>query len=112
MTLGFFLESLHLVEFAFLYVLIVLAFQVHNRFSKATNLMAALFASFYGLTDEIHQLFVDGRSFTINDLIKDWCGVWIAYFVVKLKYLRRNKDSHGITDESADNVLASINQKV
>ncbi|SDO15302.1 VanZ family protein [Halobacillus aidingensis] len=111
MTLGFFLESLHLVEFAFLYILVVLALQVHNRFSKTTNLLAAIFASFYGLIDEIHQLFVDGRSFTINDLIKDWCGVWITYFVVYLKYLRWAKHSHGTTDDSVEGEYALFKQK-
>ncbi|MBX0357648.1 VanZ family protein [Halobacillus sp. Nhm2S1] len=112
MTLGFFLESLHLVEFAFLYVLIVLALQVHNRFSNTTNLLAAILASSYGFIDEVHQLFVDGRSFTINDLIKDWCGVWITYFVVKLKYLRRNKHFHGTTEEDVENGWASLKHKL
>ncbi|MBN9654995.1 VanZ family protein [Halobacillus sp. GSS1] len=111
MTLGFFLESLHLIEFALLYILIVLALQIHNHFSKTTNLLAAILASFYGLTDEFHQLFVDGRSFTINDLIKDWCGVWITYFIVKLKYFRRNKHPHGEPEDVIENVFTLINQK-
>ncbi|MEC3883965.1 VanZ family protein [Halobacillus sp. HZG1] len=110
MTLGFFLESLHLIEFALLYVLIVLALQVHDRFSKTTNILAAIFASFYGLTDEFHQLFVDGRSFTINDLIKDWCGVWTAYFIVNLISLRRNNHSHRNSEDDVDTVRASLNQ--
>ncbi|RDY71599.1 VanZ family protein [Halobacillus trueperi] len=111
MTLGFFLESLHLVEFALLYVLIVLALHVHNRSTKATNLLAAIFASFYGFIDETHQFFVVGRSFTVNDLIKDWCGVWITYFVVKFKHLRINNHSHGTTNNVVDHVFAPLNQK-
>ncbi|MGR9048715.1 VanZ family protein [Halobacillus faecis] len=94
MTLGFFLESLHLVEFAFLYILIVLALHVHSRFTKATNLLAAIFASFYGLIDEVHQLFVDGRSFTVIDLIKDWVGVWISYTIITIQQFSLNRIFH------------------
>lgn len=88
MTLGFFLESLHLIEFAILYLMLIAALKVHRRFTRITNLLAAIFACFYGLTDEVHQLFVDGRSFTRNDLMKDWIGVMTAYTIVRLKSKR------------------------
>lgn len=85
MTLGFLLESLHLIEFAVLYLMIIAALRVNNRYTRNTNLLAAILACFYGLTDEIHQLFVDGRSFTVHDLLKDWIGVSATYIVVRIK---------------------------
>lgn len=41
-----------------------------------------IFCIFYGLTDEIHQLFVPGRSFQIIDLIMDASGALIAIVLV------------------------------
>lgn len=85
MTVGFFLESLHLIEFSLLYLMVVAALKVYHHFTRTTNLLAAIFACFYGLIDEVHQLYVDGRSFTVNDLIKDWIGVMVSYTVVRIK---------------------------
>ncbi len=33
-----------------------------------------LFCTFYGISDEIHQLFVEGRSFEFGDMIADAVG--------------------------------------
>lgn len=82
-------ESLHLVEFALLYGLIVAAFLVNGRFTPIVSLGAAVFASFYGLTDEIHQAFVPYRSATVIDAVKDVTGVAVAFFLVKYYYFER-----------------------
>ncbi|MBM7648372.1 VanZ family protein [Bacillus ectoiniformans] len=79
-------ESLHLIEFAILYGLIVNAFLANGRFTTATHLAAAIIASFYGLIDEIHQAFVPYRSATIIDAVKDITGVLICYLIVRYTY--------------------------
>ena len=33
-----------------------------------------LFASLYGISDEVHQLFVPGRTFSIQDMMADGLG--------------------------------------
>ncbi|MFD2446749.1 VanZ family protein [Bacillus sp. CGMCC 1.16607] len=76
-------ESLHLVEFAILYLLFVLAAFFNRRLTPAINLSFAVIAGLYGITDEIHQSFVPARSATLIDVIKDLTGVAIAYYIIK-----------------------------
>lgn len=82
-------ESLHLVEFAILYGLIAAAFLANGRLTPMVSFAAAVFASFYGLADEIHQAFVPYRSATLIDAIKDVTGVAIAFLAVKYMYFER-----------------------
>lgn len=82
-------ESLHLVEFAILYGLIALAFLANDKLTPFVSLAAAVFASFYGLADEIHQAFVPYRSATLIDAIKDVTGVIIAFLAVKYMYFEQ-----------------------
>lgn len=83
-------EALHLVEFAILYVLIIYAFLANGRLTPFISLAAALFSSFYGLADEIHQAFVPYRSATLIDAIKDITGIFIAFTMVKYMYFEKN----------------------
>jgi VanZ family protein len=78
-------ESLHLVEFAILYLLFVLAAFFNKKFTPTANLVFAVIAALYGLTDELHQSFVPYRSATLIDLIKDVTGVTIAYYIIRKK---------------------------
>lgn len=78
-------ESLHLVEFAILYLLLVMALRTSGRLTRATSIICAVFAISYGLLDEIHQSFVPYRSATIIDFVKDTIGVLIAYYFTKPK---------------------------
>ncbi|MBU8915054.1 VanZ family protein [Bacillus sp. FJAT-29953] len=101
-------ESLHLIEFAILYVLLVLAFLTFRRGEKAEssvasegdrtvknvtvasfsftpgwNLACALFAAFYGISDEIHQSFYPYRSASLFDLVKDFLGISVSYYFIR-----------------------------
>ncbi|WP_335871201.1 VanZ family protein [Bacillus sp. 2205SS5-2] len=75
-------ESLHLVEFALLYVLFVGALWVQGKFTARTNIIFALLAGFYGLTDEIHQSFIPARSATVIDFVKDITGVAVCFWII------------------------------
>ncbi|MCQ6274637.1 VanZ family protein [Bacillus sp. V3B] len=79
---AFIKESLHLVEFAILYVLLVLALLTVRGLSPTLNLVCLLIASLYGIIDEIHQSFVPYRSATMIDVVKDIIGVLVASWVV------------------------------
>lgn len=83
-------ESLHLIEFAILYLMLVLAAFTSGRFSAKINLLCALIAALYGVVDEIHQSFVPYRSATLIDVIKDVAGVLVAYYFVH-KAAQKNK---------------------
>ncbi|MBB6447201.1 VanZ family protein [Bacillus benzoevorans] len=86
-------ESLHLVEFAILYVLLVLALLTIRGLTRKLNLVCILIASLYGLSDEIHQSFVPARSATLIDLVKDVIGVlaasWVMYGAYQKKRFQR-----------------------
>lgn len=83
-------ESLHLVEFAILYLLFVLAFLTTDKFSLRVSFWCAVVASLYGIIDEIHQYFVPYRSATFIDVVKDIVGVYVASYFVNRAY-RKNK---------------------
>ncbi len=52
-----------------------------------------VFALLYGLTDEIHQIFVPNRSFEWADLLADLCGALLvqALFIGFLNHQRPNQ---------------------
>ncbi|WP_059171875.1 VanZ family protein [Bacillus sp. FJAT-27445] len=76
-------ESLHLVEFAILYGLFVLASLTGKRkFKRSINMLLAAAAALYGLTDEIHQSFYPYRSASLFDLFKDVLGIAVVYYFV------------------------------
>ncbi|AJD92317.1 hypothetical protein JMA_30000 [Jeotgalibacillus malaysiensis] len=85
-------ESLHLIEFGILHFLFIAALLVHGKLNVATHTLAAVFASFYGFVDEIHQAFVPYRSATIIDAVKDIIGVVVVYLLIQRFYFVK-KDS-------------------
>ncbi len=54
---------------------------------------AVIVGMFYAFTDEVHQLFVVGRSGQFRDILIDSCGVLcgvLVYYKVKFKIIREN----------------------
>jgi VanZ like family len=88
-------ESLHLIEFAILYGLFVLALLAHGMLGYTINFTVALIAIFYGFVDEIHQSFVPYRSATMIDAAKDLIGVTALFWIVNRTYFRNS--GHGLT---------------
>lgn len=79
-------ESLHLVEFGILYVLLVLAALSTEGFTPLMSFAFMGVATSYGLVDEIHQSFVPYRSATVIDFIKDVIGVLVASHFIHHAY--------------------------
>ncbi|HNW91730.1 MAG TPA: VanZ family protein [bacterium] len=65
----------HAVLYAVLGGLLTLALPA-GTLAGATGAIAI--GTLYGVTDEIHQFFVPGRSTEIADVLADWCGVMLA----------------------------------
>ncbi|PLR85095.1 hypothetical protein CVD25_00225 [Bacillus canaveralius] len=82
-------ESLHLIEFGILHVLLAVAYITTGKFSARTNLICALIAASYGLLDEIHQYFVPYRSATLIDFVKDVIGVITAWWIIRAAYFHK-----------------------
>lgn len=75
-------KSAHFLEFAGLSLLLCGAFTCScGRKKMALGLVTA---SAYAATDEVHQIFVDGRSCQFNDWVLDTCGtiVGLAFFAL------------------------------
>jgi VanZ family protein len=77
-------ESLHLIEFAILYVLLVLAFLTRKvPFTASLNIICAVIAGLYGVSDEIHQSFYAYRSASWFDLVKDFTGIIVCFYFIR-----------------------------
>ncbi len=69
-------DLLHIVEFmslSFLFVLLLLVLSMYRIYLNM--IISAIFGITYAFSDEVHQIFVDGRSFEITDLLLDCTGV-------------------------------------
>lgn len=104
-------ESLHLVEFAILYLLFVGFLLSEGKLTLKTNLLVAVISMMYGVVDEIHQYFVPYRSATIIDVIKDVTGVLVCYWIVNRSYFVKN-NSLGFFMQKVEGWLTSSYQKV
>ncbi len=62
-----------------------------HRSASVAIIGAALLASLYGLSDEIHQLYVPGRRATIGDFVADTIGAVLAVAVWHFVFRRRQK---------------------
>jgi len=73
-------KIVHFVLFGVLALFVFMALRLGLGVKPGLAAMAAfVFASFYGGTDEIHQLFTPGRSCDINDWIADTAGACMIF---------------------------------
>jgi polysaccharide biosynthesis protein VpsQ len=86
---GLLLESLHLIEFGILYVLIVLFQLSFGNLNRGKEIAAIILSFLYSISDEIHQLFVPFRTFSVGDLIKDLIGIVLMWLL--FRYLHNRK---------------------
>jgi polysaccharide biosynthesis protein VpsQ len=92
---GLILESLHLIEFGILYVLIVLFQLSFSNLNRRKEITAIILSFLYSLTDEIHQLFVPFRTSSIGDLIKNVIGIILMWLLVRYLHKRKNNVVQG-----------------
>ena len=83
-------KIVHLIEYFLLGVLASRAF--NNSFPRVAvfkyYFLIILFCSLYGLSDEIHQLFVPGREFSGADILADVLGASIGALVYRLRFIK------------------------
>ena len=82
----------------FLLGLLVLSFSLeYIEFSWKPILVTILFVFIYACSDEIHQLFIPGRSGELFDVFIDTCGgffsviVYNCYYKVRRRYYEQKK---------------------
>jgi polysaccharide biosynthesis protein VpsQ len=90
--LGLGLELAHLFQFGLLYLCIIIVFISFGKMKSWHEITAAIIALGYGILDEIHQLHVPFRSFSVGDLVKDTIGILVFWWVTHRSYYN-NKTS-------------------
>ena len=74
---------------------------VTNRFGRCGGLYAWVFGSLYAVTDEIHQIFVEGRSCELGDILLDSAGVLTGLLIAfALSMIRAGKQNHKHKEEA------------
>lgn len=82
----------HFLAYAVLAVLLTFALNIQNKFKvllKNAYLFSVLVIVVYGSIDELHQLFVPGRSCEFYDWCADFIGGIIGIYLVYL-FLKKN----------------------
>lgn len=81
----------HFTEFALLGVFSFLLAKSYNFSLKMAMLIALAYCISYAISDEIHQLFVEGRSCMPTDVLIDSCGSFFGAGLFCLKYRFQHK---------------------
>lgn len=72
----------HFTEYLILGILVSNAIHIHNK----KIYLAIIICIIYAISDEIHQLFVPGRSCQITDICIDTLGTLTGIFLLNLKF--------------------------
>ena len=72
----------HIGEYAILGIFMRLALVPYSKKKKV--LIAFLPSSLYAVSDEIHQIFVEGRTFQFSDIICDSIGAFLGILFITL----------------------------
>lgn len=80
---------------AFFFLAFFLSVSLVKGKNKLFILPAILISIIYGITDELHQLFVQGRSCSITDASIDTAGILFAsvFYLVILEFRNKSKSS-------------------
>ena len=71
-------KSTHFTEYFILGLILILYLQTKEKLATKYIILTIIFCVLYATSDEIHQLFVDGRSCKIMDILIDTCGSSLA----------------------------------
>ena len=77
----------HLLAF-FCFTFFLLISSTKGRINYSLFALTIVIAIFYGLLDEVHQLFVAGRFFAFSDIFLDTTGALFAFMIyfISVKY--------------------------
>lgn len=88
-------------HFTLYLILSIFVFLFINEFKYSVNdkmIIALLICLIYAFSDEIHQLFVSGRSGEFRDVVIDFLGSILGYFIVNrcLLIIKNRQVNNGI----------------
>lgn len=82
-----FFKSLHVIEYAILYMLILRALTSGRGGHKKHYMSAFVLTVLYAISDEMHQTFVPTREGTVRDVGIDTIGAFLAMTAVRSQKL-------------------------
>jgi len=87
------LKLIHIVEYGILYILLWHAIAKTTTYNKIETLALALMITLlYGLTDEFHQIFVQGRTARFEDVAADVAGGIITQLGLTFNRSRKQRE--------------------
>lgn len=84
-------KGAHFLEFAVLAVLVFFLVKSYNLPFKMCILIALGYCLLFAISDEIHQLFVEGRRGMVLDVVLDFCGSFVGVLICYLPLKFRKK---------------------
>jgi polysaccharide biosynthesis protein VpsQ len=112
LAIGASLELAHLFEFGILYFLLIVALLSYGHLKKWKEVLVLIFSISYGFMDEIHQVFVPFRSFSIADLIKNAVGVFVIAILIHKHYFNCKGSRFGLFLRRSTNFFNKDKSKV
>ena len=112
LLVGIGFELFHFFQFGILYLLIILAFLSFGKLTKGMEIVAVIISCSYGLIDEIHQMYVPFRSFSIGDLIKDAVGVFVVSFIIHRSYFTKSRSKLGVLLRRIEDLSKKDNRNI
>lgn len=82
-------EAMHAFEYFILGILSYNFFRFYNF--KKIILFCVSFCVFYSISDEIHQIFIPGRTFELLDLFLDFIGSYIGILLFNFVMVKKFK---------------------
>ena len=92
-----FIPTIYHVSAFFLLALFLFIASLRGEKNAGIIVFAFLVAIFYGISDEIHQIFVPGRSSSLGDVFLDSVGVFYAFMIyaISLQYREIKNGKNG-----------------
>lgn len=84
-------KSAHFFLYFILGILVFFFLKDKWKFTLKTVLITIIFCLIYAITDEVHQLFINGRTARIIDVIIDTCGSSLSSLIIYLIFKLINK---------------------
>ena len=78
-------KTAHFTIYMILGLLVGLLLKEYNIDTKKAILYGILICMCYAISDEIHQIFVSGRSGEIRDVLIDTCGSMVGLLITRIK---------------------------
>lgn len=89
-------KTAHVTEYFILFMLLYFGFK--KIYLKNIIIYPAIITILYSISDEFHQLFIEGRSGKIKDVFIDSIGILIGLLIIGIKSKVKSKKGNNIKD--------------